>query len=315
MTRSVGVVLALVLLALSTSNACTVKKLVADNLGGSMDDIRAAFYAEPFVRHAREGAPSLLLLLDGFLRSSPDNEELLAAGAEMSCSFAFGLVEHDDPAWAKRLYEKGLDYGLRSLAQSSERITAAVDGPIDELEVVLREDFDEEHVPGLFWTAFCWGSWINVNMDSMEAIAQLPIPQAIMARVVELDEGFFYGGPQMFFGMVNGVRPKFLGGDPDAARSHFERSFELNEGKFLLGQLYFAMSYAVQVQDRALYVKTLEGILAAPDDIDPDLMLLTSVAKQRAEVLLRQVGDKFVGEAPVDEPAVEDDELRGLLDD
>lgn len=298
-------------------SGCTLKRFVADNMSGTLHDVESAFYNETSVRHAREGAPGLLLLLDGFIVSSPENEELLLAAAEMNCSFAIGLVEIEDPEWAMRLYTKGRDYALRALAKQSEEFTQTVaTGTLDDLSQLLATDFeDSEDVPALFWTAMCWGSWINLNLDSMDAVAELPWVEAIMKRVAELDETYFYGGPHLFFGTANGMRPTMIGGDPQASRRHFERVFELTNRSFLLAHVFFAKTYTVQVQDYGLFRSTLQEVLDAPADIDPDRKLITAIAKKQAGLLLDQAATLFLGAEDAVPPADDDSsELDSLLD-
>jgi hypothetical protein len=313
-TRGLVLTLAALLLGAAGGPGCSIKRMVADNVGGTMEDTTRAFFSETYVRHAREAAPSLLALLDGFIVSSPENEALLASSAEMNCSFALGMAESEDPRWASRLYQKGRDYGLRALAVESDRIAAAArSGPIEDLEQVLREDFDEDQVPALFWTAMCWGSWVNVNLADMEAVADLPRAEAIMQRVLELDETYFHAGPHLFFGMSNASRPELLGGKPTVAREHFERVFALTEKKFLLAYVFYAQTYAVQTQDRALFLDTLAYVTAQPPDVAPGIELFTAIAKLRAEQLRAKTGELFVGGEPVPPTGGGDDELDDLL--
>lgn len=295
---------------------CSMKRMVANNVTGTMEDTTRAFYAETYVKHAREAAPSLLVMLDGFIMSAPDNVELLTAAAEMNCSFAMGMAEPEDPRWAARLYQKGRDYGLRALADESERIAAAVaGGPAEDLAQVLREDFDEDDTAALFWTAMCWGSWVNVNLDDMEAIAELPRAETIMTRVLELDETFYHAGPHLFFGMAAASRPQMIGGDPAKGQEHFQRVFELTKKTFLLAYAFYAQSYAVQIQDYSLFDETLRYVEQAPPDIAPDIMLFTAIAKQRAQTLRGRAAELFPGVEGIEAPPSggTDGELDDLL--
>ncbi len=313
---------ALVVLGLASlfATGCSLKSFVADHVTGSLGDTKTAFYAERSVKHATAAAPGLLMLLDGFIVSSPDNEELLAAGAEMNCSYALGMLEAYDPPYASRLYDKGRDYALRALEQDSDRIAAALGAPVEELEQVLREDFDEDDVPALFWAGMCWGSWINVNLDDMSAIADLPRAVAFMDRVIELNERYFHAGPHLFKAMVAASRPKMAGGKPEVAQEHFDKVFALTENKFPLAYVFYAKSYAVQTQDRRLYVSSLRRVLEMPDGVDPKSPLFTAVAKKRAAELLAEVDDHFLPDLDSDpDPGSgasgDDDDLRDLLDE
>ena len=232
------------LLLLGAASACA--GMVADATPIVTDDAQEAFYQERSYVHAKKAGPGLLMLMDGFVRAAPDNPNLLLPAAEMNCSFAQGMAEPEDPAWASALYLKGRDYALRSLAQQSDDFEDALTGPQDDFERVLRDDFGARHVPALFWGAMCWGSWINVNMDRMEAVAQLTKAKAMMQRAMELDETFYHGGPHLFFGTMAGSLPEMIGGDPEACERHFARVFEITQRRFLLAHVFYAKACAVQ---------------------------------------------------------------------
>ena len=184
---------------------------------------------------------------------------------------------------------------------------------------MLVEDFDEDDVPALFWLGMCMGSWVNVNMEDMEAVAQLPRVKAIISRVMDLDETYFYGGPHLFYGVIAVTLPPLLGGDPAKGREHFDRVAEITEGRFLLARVFAALSYVSDTPPRRdLFVSTLQEVLAAPDDIYPGGELLTAVAKLRAKELLARTNELFLpvdGEEPLSLPSAGDDELDDLLGD
>ena len=55
----------------------------------------------------------------------------------------------------------------------------------------------------------------------------------------------------------------------------------------------YAKHYAVRVQDRELFVETLEEIIAAPDNLLPEQNLANEIAKQQAKDLLEETDDMF----------------------
>ena len=114
-----------------------------------------------------------------------------------------------------------------------------------------------------------------------------------MKRVVELDEKYHYGGPHLALGGFYGSRTKTLGGDPEKARFHFERSLELNQRKFLLTQLVYAKIYAVQSQDKKLFKSLLKEVLGAPQNTLPEQRLANEIAKMKARDLLEMADELF----------------------
>ncbi len=231
-----------------------------------------------------------MMLIDGLIEAYPQHEELLVAGAKAYSSYAAIFMEEDREK-AKRLYLKAKQYGLQALSKL-ERFKELLPKRVDEFTTCLA-DFTKRDVPALFWAASSWGSWISLSTDSVEAMAEIPKVLCLMERVMQLDEGFYYGGPHLFMAVYHVSRPKAYGGDPERARRHFEKAFELSQEKFLMAHVLYAKYYARQTFDRELFVSTLERILDAPVDSVPELTLLNTIAKQQAKGLLEQVDDYF----------------------
>ena len=164
--------------------------------------------------------------------------------------------------------------------------------PLDSFDDGLRR-LRERDAPYLFWAAAAWGSWIRMNLDSMDALAQLPRVERMMRRVIELDEAYYYGGAHLFMGIWFASRPRMAGGDLKKAQQHFLRAIDLGEGKFLMAHVYYANYYARPSLDRNLFVSTLEMVVESPPDVSPDLTLLNTVAQKRARELLSHVEEYF----------------------
>jgi hypothetical protein len=266
------------------------KKITVGATATLLEDIAKSSYKQSDTRVIREGMPAYLLLMDGMVEAVPDNERLLIAAAQGYATFASAFVEDQDKSYATALYKRAKDYALRALEQRGFKYP--VSRPFEEFDAGLKE-LDKKDVPYIFWTAMCWGSWIRLNMGSMEALAELPRVELLMKRVLDLDEGFYYGGPHLFMGVWYASRPKMAGGDLNMARQHFLKAIELGEGKFLMANIYYADHYAKRAFDKALYISILEKVLETPADIVPELTLLNTVAHNRANEMLAQVDEYF----------------------
>ena len=232
------------------------------------------------------------MMLEGVIASSPGNEDLLVLGTRMNAQYALAFVEAEgDETFARSLYGKALDYGLRAL--DDEELNEALKGNAAGVAAAL-EEYDEDDVPLLFWTGLAYGSWINVNRDSVRAIADLPNAVAFMDRVIELDPTYFHGGAYLFKGQYHGRGGREIGGDPDLARESLMKAIEISEGRFLLAKVYLARFYAVPTQNQELYDELLFEVLEAPDDVLPGESLATAVAKHQAERLLLEAEDYFL---------------------
>ncbi len=273
------------------SSACIpIKAVRVAAVGSILEDVARSSAKQSDLSVIREGTPAYLMLIDGLIEAYPYREELLVAGAEAYSSYAAIFIDEDQEK-AKKLYLKAKEYGLRALSKR-KRFKELLPKHVDQFTTCLA-DFTKRDVPALFWTASSWGSWISLSTDSVEAMAEIPKVLCLMERVMELDEGFYYGGPHLFMAVYHMSRPKAYGGDPERARRHFEKAFELSQGKFLMAHVLYAKYYARQTFDRELFVSTLERILDAPVDSVPELTLLNTIAKQQAKGLLEQVDDYF----------------------
>lgn len=273
-------------------SACNTARFVADKSPPMLDDQAKAFYRETSLRHAREAAPAMLKMLDGFIVSSPDNPELLIRGAQQYCGFALILVEDEDPEWATALYRRGYGYAIRALRQRIEGFDSLVVGPVDALENALRR-LDSSDVAPVFWAAACLAGFVNVNLDDPGALAEIPRMLAFARAAEALDDTYFYGGPHLLLGTYSASVGEALGGNPAESRRHFERMFEVTGGKFQLGKVFYAKSYAVQQQDRGLFVRTLEEVRDAPANLDPEIALPNAAARKKALDLLERVDELF----------------------
>ena len=115
----------------------------------------------------------------------------------------------------------------------------------------------------------------------------------MMKRTLELDEGFYYGGPHLFMGIWFASRPKIAGGDLKKAQEHFLKALDLGQGKFLMAYVYYANYYARKKMDKDLFTATLQKVLEIPADTSPNLVLLNTVAKRQAKELLSRVEEYF----------------------
>ena len=256
-----------VLLVFST--ACSVhKKMTVAAAAGLVDDIAKATARQTDTRVIREGLPAYLLLMDGMVEGWPDNAGLRLAAAQAYATFASAFVDESDRAYREILLLKAKNYALRALELRGfdPPQSSAFDRFDADLEAAGRAD-----TPYLFWAATAWGNWINLNIGSISALAELPRVEKLIQRIIVLDEGYYYGGAHLFMGILLASKPKMAGGDLEKARSHFLRAKQLGRDQFLMADVYLAQYYATKSFDKDLYIRTLNRVLAQPADLVPDL--------------------------------------------
>ena len=257
-----------------------------------LEEVAKSSYKQSDLRVIREGMPAYLMLLDGMVEAWPENERLLIAAAQSYASFASAFAEDQDQDqdFAGVLYGKAKAHALSALERRGVQNPAG--SPFEDFEKALK-DLGKADVPYLFWAASCWGNWIGLNLNSMDAQAELPRVELMMKRALELDEGFYYGGPHLFMGIWYAMRPKVAGGDLNRSQIHFQRAMELGQGKFLMAHIYYANYYARRTFDRDLFSATLRKVLDTRADSVPELTLLNTVALKRAKEMLNRVEDYF----------------------
>jgi len=185
---------------------------------------------------------------------------------------------------------KAKEYGINLLKQlpGLQNINNNTLGEIDQ----SLGKISPGRVGSLFWGTYGWAIWIQNQEGAPAAMADLPIVEQIMLRVVELDESYYYGGAHIFLGAYYGSRPQMFGGNPEASRQHFERALALNDRLFLLTHVAYAETYARTMFDRELYLELLTEVIEQPL-ADSDMASSNKVAKVKAEKLIMQIDDFF----------------------
>ncbi len=277
---------AIAVLLLSSSCASIIVNPMLDPLTISMQK-------QTDLELLQEGAPSLLLLLDGLIAGDPENEKLLMTATRLYGAYAAILYEDGQTERAVNMSIKARDYGVSLLNRlpALKSIEGQTRQALDEIQSSLQK-IKPDQIGNLFWGAFGWATWIQFQEGAPAAMADLPIVESIMLRVVELDESFYYGGAHIFLGSYYGSRPQVYGGKPDASREHFERALEINKRQFLLTQVSYAQTYARMMYDRELYLKLLSEVLEQPLT-DSDMASSNKLAKVTAAKLIQQVDEFF----------------------
>ena len=108
-----------------------------------------------------------------------------------------------------------------------------------------------------------WAGYIQQNTSDWNAVAELGRVEAIMERIVALDDGYQRGQAHMYLGVLNSILPASLGGKPEQAKAHFEEAVVLSGGKNLMAQVLYAEKYARLVFDPELHDRLLNEVLAA----------------------------------------------------
>jgi len=280
----------LVFFALLLLSGCSIDQMLVRASTPMIEGGVEALNHETDLELAEESIPANLNMLRGMINLDPENAELHTYAAQAYYGLAYGFNEDSRPQRASSFYLRGKQHGLTALELSGAENLA--DSTIAEFEEQVS-GMDEDDVAALFWTASCWAKWIDMHRDDTEALAQLARATALMQRVLELDETFYYGGAHMYFGVYYGSRSPMLGGDFKKSAWHFDRAREITDGKLLIPDLLQAQYLDRQRQDQESFHQRLTAIVDAPDDLMPELGLQNAIAIHKARMLLDKENEWF----------------------
>jgi hypothetical protein len=296
-------------LSASALSGCNFSKLAADQTAAIMTEATPALDGFWDYDLAGVGTPGAIMQLEAFHAISPKNEDLSLNLAKAYVGYATGWVESEyEVAYAdgnielsdrlrqraRLMYMRAHHLALSALRERDAGIDQALKVTTEgALARYLAEKYtDKDQAAPLFWAGMSLGAAINMSLDQPEMIAELPTAKALVERVKVLDDAFYNGGVYIFLGAAEAAFPAALGGNPEKGKQLFEEGLKKTERKNHLLQLTYARVYAVNTQDRALYVALLTEIIEAPDLGNP-VRLSNKVARRRAERYLAHVGDLF----------------------
>lgn len=249
-----------------------------------ISNLTSAFFEECDLELAEQSLPAELKLMEGLLKSAPQNKELLTALCMGFTGYAMLFVEEEAPERASRLYLRARRYGLMAMG-----IEDANHQPI----LARLSAMDKGQIEPLFWVTMSWNGWINLNLDKPAALGELTASQECLKRVMKIDPEYFYGSPYIISGSMLAARPKILGGDAAKAKEFFTKAMAASNGKFFLAQYYYAKYYAVRVQDKELFLNLIEEVEQAPLDQLKEACLINSAIKEKMKGLKEMADELF----------------------
>ncbi len=255
----------------------------------------------------REAVPFGLKTMESLAAEQPEHVGLLTSLAGGFTQFAYAFVQADAERAeiegratearplrerARKLFLRGRDYGLRGLDVRHQGLAERLRAMKDLRGALAAAE--KEEVPLLYWTAAAWALAISNGKSQMDLVAQLPAPEAMMGRVLELDEAWDEGSVHDFYVSFDAARSEAQGGGPRRAKAHLERSLELSKGKRLGPLVAYAEGVLVQAQDRAEFARILGQVLSADAEEVPRFRLANVLAQRRARDLLAHADDLFL---------------------
>ncbi len=263
--------------------------LVSNAANGFASNLTLAVVNHTDPEVVRDGLPSYLLLLDSLIESDPENPELLGAAAEMYS--AYGAVFADDEDRSRVLTERARDYGSRGLCLTYDPSCSWQGLDFETFEASLLGT-NSKDADSLYSFALSSLAYVRTHTDDWGALAELPQMEAMLKRLLEIDDGERDASLFTYLGVLSTIRTPALGGEPDKGLEYFERALELNDGADLSIKLEIARSYARPLYNRELHDRLLTEVLAA-DPVAAGFTLTNTLAQREATQLLESADDFF----------------------
>jgi predicted small secreted protein len=282
-------IVVVLLVALALSSCATIVGKATDTFA---QNLGSAVLNSEDPATVRDGLPAYLLLLDGLIAGQKpgdkSNAGVLLAAAQLNGAYA-GNFTQGDAIRAKRLSKKSLDYAKAAVCLSDTELCSALDNDIDAFITAVNHDSNTALMYGL---ASSWAGYLQSNSEDWGAIADLPKVEALLMRVVSLDEKHERGLPYVYLGVINSLRPEGLGGKPEVGRAYFEKAIAISDGKNLYAKTALAQYYARLVFNQELHDRLLNEVINAnPKAIG--YTLINTLAQDQAKQLLVSGKDYF----------------------
>jgi len=283
---------------------CSVKRIAVNKIGNALASGGSTFEQDEDPELVAEALPFGLKLMESLLAESPRHAGLLLSTASGFTEYAYAFVDEraDETRGAnleqsdalreraRKLYLRAHNYGLRGLETRYPGFGAAVDADAAAALARVRK----RDVPLLYWTAASLGLAISGSKDNPEMIGRLPLVEAFISRVAQLDETWNSGAVPEFRITLEASRSGVAPAEQQKAmRAQFERSLELSKGAHASAFVSFAENACVPAQNAAEFKTLLEKALAV-DTRNPENRLANLVAQRRARWLLGRIHELFL---------------------
>lgn len=235
------------------------------------------------------GAPAYLIMVDSLIDQEPDSPDMLSSGVQLYTAYSDVFVT--DRERKRKLADKAMDYALKAVCFAQSNACDLKQKCFKQFSAIVNA-MEKDDLPYLFTLGNAWASWIMAHKDDFNALADIARIEAIMNRVIELDETYKDGAAYLYLGTLATFLPPALGGKAEQGRQYFEKAISLSGGKNLMTKVVYAKLYAKMMFDRQLHDRLLNEVMETDPNID-GYTLINTYARQQAGKLLDEADDYF----------------------
>lgn len=302
------------MLALVASQSGCLSQIAAGSTAGIVGRGSIALQRSADPELVEAAIPGSIGTLEALMVTIPENATLRLTLARSYASLGFGfLADHmeeaamrDDVARmdhykarasAAFIRARTIGFEIMSVWEPDDGGVQGARRSLERWRNYLRNFERREQGGQLFWTAYAWVNFINLNKDDPDAVADLPFVIALAERAKDLDHEYNDYAPHALLAGVMAATPASLGGRPDLAQREFEWLIQQTRGTNLMYRVIYAKNVLVPLQNRRGFQEQLQAVLDA-GDVSEDNRLQNLLAKRRARRYLSQIDDLFLPEEP-----------------
>lgn len=295
-----------VVILLSVAGCSAIKKAAVNRAGDVLSGAGTTFSSDDDPEFVKLAIPFSLKMMESLLAETPKHRGLLLASASYFTQYGYAFIaqeadelEEKDVAAANekrdratKMFRRAWNYGMRGLELNHPGFEKALrDNPKQAVKQLTKKD-----VPMAFWTAASGG--LRIRADKPETVGDQLLIEALIDRVLELDESYSDGAIHAFLIKYEMNRQGVKGDATARSRKHFERAVELSKGIDAGPYVSFAEAVCVPKQDAKEFESLLNKALAIDADAHPEIRLSNTVMQRRAKWLLARKDDLILPEAP-----------------
>ncbi|VAW65978.1 hypothetical protein MNBD_GAMMA08-1679 [hydrothermal vent metagenome] len=251
-----------------------------------------------------QALPAYIVLIDGMIEGDPQDEDILMASVFLMNAYSsllgsqIDLIE-DMPEYhingiknhQKRLNKKALQRAEKALCIHDEMLCNITNLKFNELSLKLKSIKDNE-INILYRLGTAWVSWVQVNTDDWNAMAQLAQIKLILQIVIDKNDTIDDGNAHVYLAVLNSLIPATLGGKPEVGKQHFEAAIKISNGNNLMAKALYAEYYARLMFDEKLHKRLTDEIILE-ESKNKSLSLINTLAVEKAKALQRSASDYF----------------------
>jgi len=250
----------------------------------------------------RAAVPFSLKLVESLLAETPNHERLLLAAAQGFTQYAYAFVQEDADELedtnrvaatamrvrAAKLYLRARNYGMRGLEVRhpgfSERLKANPQSAVKDLK--------KADAQLMYWTAISWGAALAASHD-LAMLPEVPRFEALIDRVMEVDEAFDEGTAHTFLIMYEMIKLGAKGDRAARATAHYERAVALGGGHQAGPLVAYAEYVLVAQKNKTEFQNLLRQALRLDLNASPSTRQLNLAVQRRARWLLAKTDKLF----------------------